>query len=596
MGAYAQETEGLNQCAVDLCGPASNKLTLSARGVFQEVVPLSVKAFLKSELSPSLDQSFKSFQNLQAKKVRAAKRIGNDPSRFRFNQYQRSFLTIASILSMIMKDAEQVLESADGSTYTVNRESLSGLYPMMERSRIDLMAKMFDEFSGSIDSRYADFAGDSDYDYFFRVYLGVQGDLDPKQIQQVMPVFVTQFGDVISKIGIFAFSEMDTSLLFRDLSQEPLSEIEKKEVMDIISRTFGYQGVFREKIVSLAATIDLSVEEAMAHLNFKSKVLSQEKSLRDVETQEKNRKEFFARCSNSAIRFFAAAPSPLRSRANEELLTKVQTASLKTAGRYFSGESLSAAQKAILSLKVKKPMTSFDAEKRLKDVILAQERREQASESHFDYMTGSTESAENVFLYFTREFIGRDGLNGLNENLSKFCKRLAPPSFEDKAYGRDGLIQIGWQSSLFPEIGAGIMAHEIGHIVSGRVESKAEGNGEYKQVRQCSAKRHGFLTGKSASQYAEEDWADHFAADVIRELSLMGTHGENFGCALLRLEEDRAEYGDLKLFDPRGADTHSESILRALLIEKKLKGRIPVSCQKAVGEKAGILEDGFCGG
>lgn len=57
MGAYAQETEGLNQCAVDLCGPASNKLTLSARGVFQEVVPLSVKAFLKSELSPSLDQS-----------------------------------------------------------------------------------------------------------------------------------------------------------------------------------------------------------------------------------------------------------------------------------------------------------------------------------------------------------------------------------------------------------------------------------------------------------------------------------------------------------------------------------------------------------
>lgn len=147
------------------------------------------------------------------------------------------------------------------------------------------------------------------------------------------------------------------------------------------------------------------------------------------------------------------------------------------------------------------------------------------------------------------------------------------------------VISLSWFTAAFPQYGVGIAAHEVGHLVSGLIRNmgsrevnrpRAE---KFRESLSCVANRNIFLQSplelwgatkgtSENSQWSEEDWADHFASQVLIELQsrnlVESKYLQNFGCALVYKKSGDAE---AKL-EPSPGAVHSSGLLRLLTIAR----------------------------
>lgn len=165
-------------------------------------------------------------------------------------------------------------------------------------------------------------------------------------------------------------------------------------------------------------------------------------------------------------------------------------------------------------------------------------------------------------------------------SISNLCSSLQPSGPSDHALTTLGKISLSWPTVKYPEFGVGVIAHELGHLVStamGRTSSS-----QFRQIRQCTVMRH--LSPSNPSfvgnmNYVEEDWADTFAAQVLRGISSR----KNFACIFLA--KDGSTYGSeeqpLSLENSNRSDTHSADFFRAIQFQLEL-GSLPASCRQVV--------------
>jgi len=154
-----------------------------------------------------------------------------------------------------------------------------------------------------------------------------------------------------------------------------------------------------------------------------------------------------------------------------------------------------------------------------------------------------------------------------------------------------GKISVSWQSIKNKYTGYGVMAHEMGHVISAALRETESNKASYdlsayEAAKTCTAIRHGLTPETLESHDTEEDFADLFAAHLTkRQASLMATKG-NFGCILLG--HDSKVYGPatgLELKHPETTqDVHSTSFYRLIQQEMDLGRSLPSSCQKIVDE------------
>jgi len=173
-------------------------------------------------------------------------------------------------------------------------------------------------------------------------------------------------------------------------------------------------------------------------------------------------------------------------------------------------------------------------------------------------------------------------------NIKNVCQSLQPTGLSDHALTTLGAISVSWQSVIYPEVGIGVVAHEIGHIVSSISSRGSIWPTEIQQVRQCIALRH--LSSANFNfahvnnvKYVEEDWADMFAAQVMKRLRPDFPFLRNYACVMLG--KDGSSYGSsqrpLSLVNSNRSDTHSADFFRVIQLQLEM-GSLPPSCQSQI--------------
>lgn len=198
-----------------------------------------------------------------------------------------------------------------------------------------------------------------------------------------------------------------------------------------------------------------------------------------------------------------------------------------------------------------------------------------------------------------------DKLNKKNETLyhklttesalMNACNSLPFGAATDNAVTLTGKISVSWYSLAFPDRGTGILAHELGHVISSFIRDlqvkSPSSQSRFSESLSCVANRNPFVTGKfhlsakDNSTWSEEDWADHFAVLVMDELAARKSSAAQnvlgVACALMSHQKD---YQENKLA-PAEKDTHSSGLLRLLMFAKD-SNQMTSQCQKIVDQFA----------
>lgn len=145
------------------------------------------------------------------------------------------------------------------------------------------------------------------------------------------------------------------------------------------------------------------------------------------------------------------------------------------------------------------------------------------------------------------------------EELQTHCDRGNVPTLDDSALSQSKIINLSWLTIQYPELGIGILAHEVGHVV----RSMGSNGG----VVPCLLQKQ-----NNNYLYGSEDFADLFSAEILNRLNyqLGSTQLGNMSCVLLAYDQKTGwQPGQLT---PYPGDNHSSGFYRLLAISAMTTG------------------------
>jgi len=155
-------------------------------------------------------------------------------------------------------------------------------------------------------------------------------------------------------------------------------------------------------------------------------------------------------------------------------------------------------------------------------------------------------------------------------------------ALSDAAISMSGAITVSYTSIVSLGLGQGVIAHEIGHVMDGRLDlgngSSAESTMNQMMTRICLNKKH----SPSLTNYSGEDFSDLVAGLVTTE---------NMACIF-----PEGSHGSLEkpLVNQSANDPHSSEYFRALHIEQTQRGSLPPACNKMLVERSSPADFGSC--
>jgi hypothetical protein len=180
-------------------------------------------------------------------------------------------------------------------------------------------------------------------------------------------------------------------------------------------------------------------------------------------------------------------------------------------------------------------------------------------------------------------------LSNRDKSMADVCDNRDPDLLIDHSISSMGFITLSWPTLADPVSGYGIIAHEFGHIVSAALKDLKIANGNadptsYSNIYDCVQKRQ---SGKNSLSTQEEDFADRFAAHVLKDSEANASGPANFGCLILK-QGSVTRYGKSGGLSMRWPSEyeypHSPDLYRLLQIEIDRGRALPVTCQGIVGQ------------
>lgn len=583
--SFSYDESYAQQCAVDLCGPAESFLPIRAKGPFENVVPENVQNILKETdviLQEMIDHS------VLQKKIQADAILKlSDADLKKIDGRRLSYFKIIAALSILYPVMQKIVESTNGQDYFLSLKKAEKELPQIEKQLLGDMIEAINAFiatSGYKNSGIAD--SDMPMELWFRQLYKInrlEGDVEESK-KSILTEYVQTLKNMREIFGEAHIEKKIIHLFEAAALGKDLSDSEKRLIMKYISRTYAMQGLLEPK-----------VQEAFFKFNFSSKQFIELNGWNDlidlIKSQEKLRLEkqkTIKFCHKRITQFFAAEPSPLKIKLASEWTLKVKSASKKVFKNYLSGTD------------------AHQIESKIDDLNLTQSSAHKNYENHFkETMIRSLEDIKDSLNAIKQSKMDKDywallaGASTLSRaeddssllnDVNEFCRSLEPSGFSDAAYSATKELRTSWQSIFFPEVGVGVVAHEIGHILSFLQGNYMLNRVGFSEVRSCSEKRHqDILRGKEFSgtynQYQEEDWADDFSIAVINELKPSMPYLRNPYCGLLDLEKDKSKFKDLELFDLNAIDNHSKTLLRVIRAHSGMGKELPQSCKSMMGKE-----------
>ncbi len=207
----------------------------------------------------------------------------------------------------------------------------------------------------------------------------------------------------------------------------------------------------------------------------------------------------------------------------------------------------------------------------LKNVISSEDK----SIKYFKNLDFKNISDLNSFLVTAAAFSDTELLS----EVTNFCDQTKAPTLNDAAASSLNMMILSWSTIQNPDVGVGIIAHELGHIVSARWPTFVT------TEKTC--------LGSNSTNHIEEDFADLFSATLLKRANNIFENLplKNFGCALLSRDSNGWTQGTLA--NPDATDTHSSDFYRLLAIGSITTG-LTNQCTSYLSEAKSTIFDHYC--
>lgn len=595
-GAFAAPatSSDLNQCAVDLCGPPEGLSAVHLSGAFADTTSLATKKIQSEVIAPLLDRSNRNLREIRRLEAEVSKDLLAHGNQIDLSKEDASLLFLAVARSIVEPFRNQVVDvGSDGSEW-ISLKKLAPLVPAIDPALLKSLVDARNIYSADPEYMISKMAEKSGLDKFIQTIFS-KNTFSP----DIKRYFLEGRHEILTKkSGSFArviTAGLRKDLLLQDLSKQPYTIAEEIEVMKLVSISYALESLRSELVAAKLKSMRISTKELFDLIGLEKRVQRSDGDQAHFASDDalKNVGKF---CDWKARKYMAAAPSDLRVRKTLELYERIKESSKRVLPQFFDGAALEASLSAIDRIRVETPPTLNRIEERMRALLAGQENLIAARHRLYRQIESGLTVTEKLFVLAND--LGRAPEEvKIEDELQKVCSNIRIPNFEDRAYLSEKVLVIGWQTSIFPEVAVGVMAHETGHLVSFAVRGLADGKKGYDEKNQCSSVRTAAITGdkKPSTVFNEEDWADDFAIAVHEDMRRRGSlDGKtNFACALTDTDPETLKYRNLSFNYPK-ADVHSPSLLRALRVHIGSGHSIPESCGRAIGDAFLKIEPQSC--
>ncbi len=354
-------------------------------------------------------------------------------------------------------------------------------------------------------------------------------------------------------------------VLQKAISKTPLSPDEKKEFIENRMTFLSFQeilpnGSWRNHLLQRPINIKKMAEDLI-----RSASQSIEFNMtKDQLASERNSLNF--KCTFHMLNNLASSPTPDQNLKFMQLVQGLKTdaQSIISKSQYNSPEVIQAINKVTLIMPPTKQQTAAALSRMLKNEVNATAAtNELIAKLH----SNNQADREIVLLMLAGAYSGtEEKKEDPFDDVNDFCLENSAEQISDAAYTSYQVVNVGWRSVLYPQFGYGVVAHELGHVIS--AADSASMRSQFSQVKSCLQKN------QDSTSYLEEDIADLFATEMMK---LKPTHQANYSCLLL--QQDGGEYSHLQMSSDKDG-VHASSFYRLIAVDSQLN-KLKPACQTA---------------
>ncbi|MBX2989316.1 MAG: hypothetical protein KF802_15615 [Bdellovibrionaceae bacterium] len=285
--------------------------------------------------------------------------------------------------------------------------------------------------------------------------------------------------------------------------------------------------------------------------------------------------KFDKTCKPSVNLALSSTASPLKQRQFRILIDELKEKSRRVAIR-IAPDQRDEVNQVIDNLSVIMPESASEIQRTIELEI------EKVGLSHLADQEMLKQGLLDKIVFLKKIYSLEDGTEN-QQPLQRVCAEAGETTtFSDYALPMLKRVSISWSSINQPEVGLGVLAHEIGHVVSYALANAGTKSPGFATTRACTVNRNPFKMNVSSVEEvqqnlrtpqefesAEEDWADYFSNLVMNEVrrDRSGRAAQagvkNMACALV--VDSGALYSAKNTFRPHKNDNHSSGLLRLLM-------------------------------
>lgn len=562
------------QCAQSLCG--SEYPFFHAYEKNPEIIESSKKAILgkmEREIELTMGQSIRNeielnqtLRNLESKPQIATN----------LSQNQLALINVYRLLAN--SDYTSALESKkneNGEEMPVfSREKLLKVNPKLSSVELDAIESSIHFYMSKLYSGEADEMSANLYIQSFIIQDG------PSSQEEIIWNMLRSMKSEYQKISEeFFFPELmwnfDSAIINKVEKKQVLDVREKIEMVEMAKNVFTISMIITDanmldKFSKVPYTQDQAIKDLIANYNKSVGVVFNDKTqLKNLFAEAKDQ------CVVTLTKSYADSPTEEENAAALAILAQIQNASNDLIEKE-KGQSLSEK----LNIKFQLPMNQTEALNQWKKYFASAQAsmsdlRTKMNGLNLNDKIGSHVITALFFRYFSSA--------GFFDQVQEICEKSTPAFIDDAAHPAENVFKASWVTVKHLSYGVGIMAHEVGHIVSYKYPDL------FKSQKSC-------LSDKNKTElYVEEDFADLFSSKILLKLKSNGVLKEatNMSCGLGDVTRTKPE--DFSTTNHMEFDNHSSQLYRILSVAAAL-GQSTTQCQQYLNKyepKAEIFKN-YC--
>ncbi len=574
--AYASSTSSsvadLKTCVLDICGSFDGLLNAAGGGAFKQLRPVEVQKLIETDLNEKMNQIMD--KDLQVTRM-ALKLWNNVDQIFSHLSKEQKFLLNLVAFSQIDWSKWKAVTVVEKGTLKVNRLKLAEILPHMEPPFLSWASDVFEIVYNSYDMIVALGYKDVPYDTLLRM-LHKTPDEAPSLVEMYLNWIRNRNGLFLNWNMFITDAQMEASQKIAD--KETIQFYEKRKFVLLVSQYFKMEAFFGLRSSGLLLKNPLAWAQVKKIVE--SKVAQIQSVMNSPLQLDALRAKMLKTCSENVNASLAAAPSKLLNSRFLDLTKNIKSSAMAVLPKYLSGSELI---QAIDDIKKTNFQTSPDneevrlyLEQHFAKTLQNGQRRNDSLNSIL--IPGSDQEALFLLKFLFNLKSNSNNLSSpIFQDFNEACSEIVPPNLHAFTFSNE--IVVSWQSVVWPQYGAGIVAHELGHVLWQSVN----GVSGLKETQQCTDNQHQIFYDETRSPIGTnsmEDWADIFSISVQKDLRESWPYTANFGCLLIYVDIEKQDFKENALdLTAESKELHSSDMYR--LIQQQVgMSSLPPSCLK----------------